>query len=172
MGYGMMAAVLAVMLGSCASQAASSDFNTKEKGLGVVISRYMGKGRDVVIPARIYGKAVVEIGNHAFAECKSLTSVTIPDSVTDIGGYAFAWCESLTSVTIPDSVTDIGNSAFEGCKSLTSVTIPDSVTDIGHSAFLECYSLKPEVEADIKKRFGVKPFKDLIEILSESRGNP
>ena len=69
---------------------------------------------------------------------KSLTSVTIPDSVTSIGYEAFYECESLTSVTIPDSVTSIGDEAFRYCTSLTSVTIPDSVTSIGDRAFYWC----------------------------------
>ena len=47
-----------------------------------------------------------------------------------IGQFAFQDCSSLTSVTIPDSVTSIGSSAFAGCSSLTSVTIPDGVTSI------------------------------------------
>ena len=85
--------------------------------------------------------SVTTIGYAAFAECYSLTSVTIPDSVTSIGDYAFWSCGSLTSVTIPDSVTTIGYAAFNFCESLTSVTIPDSVTTIGGYAFAECYSL-------------------------------
>ena len=36
----------------------------------------------------------------------------IPDSVTSIGNYAFYDCESLSTVSIPDSVTSIGNYAF------------------------------------------------------------
>ena len=87
----------------------------------------------------IYG--VTSIGDTAFWECSSLTSVTIPDSVTSIGMGAFYNCRSLTSVTIPDSVTSIGSVVFGGCTSLTSVTISNSVTTIGNGAFQNCTSL-------------------------------
>ena len=62
-------------------------------------------------------------------------SYTIPNSVTSIGDCAFVDCTSLTSVTIPNSVTSIGDEAFSGCTSLTNVTIPNSVTSIGDEAF-------------------------------------
>ena len=84
---------------------------------------------------------VTSIGNSAFNECISLTSITIPDSVTSIGTYAFSGCRSLTSITIPDSVTSIGAYAFQSCSNLTSITIPDSVTSIGASAFNSCSGL-------------------------------
>ena len=73
------------------------------------------------IPHTIKGVTVTCIGNDAFDNCRSLTSVTIPDSVMSIGDSAFRYCTSLTSVTIPDSVTSIGDWAFSGCKSLTNV---------------------------------------------------
>ena len=85
--------------------------------------------------------SVTSIGEYAFYDCTSLTSVTIPDSVTIIGDFAFFYCTSLTSVTIPDSVTSIGYKAFCSCESLTSVTIPDSVTFIANEAFADCKSL-------------------------------
>ena len=85
--------------------------------------------------------SVISIGDSAFENCTSLTSVTIPDSVTSIGRYTFENCTSLTSVTIPNSVTSIGDYAFYNCTSLTSVTIPDSVTSIGSGAFSNCTSL-------------------------------
>ena len=84
---------------------------------------------------------VTIIGDSAFYECSSLTSVTIPKGVTIIGAYAFEWCSSLTSVEIPDSVITIGTCAFDWCNSLTSVTIPNSVTTIGSRAFSDCKSL-------------------------------
>jgi len=48
-------------------------------------------------------------------------SYTIPAGVTSIGNYAFIDCTSLTSVTIPASVTNIGDGAFESCSGLASV---------------------------------------------------
>ena len=87
------------------------------------------------------GNSVTSIGDEAFYSCDSLTSVTIGNSVTSIGDEAFYSCDSLISVTIPDSVTSIRGGTFRGCTSLTSVTIPDSVTSIGYQAFYNCYKL-------------------------------
>jgi hypothetical protein len=113
---------------------------------------------DVIIPAIYNGLPVKEIGNSAFSDCTSLTSVVIPDSVTSIGYDAFKACYSLTSVSIPDSVTSIGNYAFAYSTSLTSVVIPDSVTSIGYSAFSNCTSLTSVVIPDSVTSIGYDAF--------------
>ena len=89
----------------------------------------------------IIPNGVTNIGEKAFRDCKSLTSITIPNSVTTIGEDAFQGCSSLTSINIPDGVTSIGNEAFYGCSSLTSINIPDGVKTIGNYAFSWCESL-------------------------------
>ena len=59
---------------------------------------------------------------------KSLTSVTIPDTVT-YGGR-------------PYKVTEISDKAFYNCKKLKSVTIGKNVKKIGSKAFYNCRNLK------------------------------
>jgi len=82
--------------------------------------------------------SVINIGDSAFSNCSSLTSVSISDSVTSIGNGVFAFCKNLASVTIPNSTKSIGESAFDNCTSLNRVIIPDSVTSIGVWAFRGC----------------------------------
>lgn len=103
---------------------------------------------DIVIPYTFCGLPVVSIGNSAFADCTSLTSITIPNSVTYIGQSAFLGCSALNSINIPDSVTYIDSFVFRSCTSLTSITIPNSVTRIWYYAFDNCKSLKTIIIPD------------------------
>ena len=106
----------------------------------------------------IISNGVTSIGDAAFYQCSSLTSITIGNSVTSIGNYAFQYCSSLTSITIPNSVTSIGDYAFDNCSSLTSVTIPNSVTSIGRLAFSRCRSLVSMVIPGSVMRIGYGAF--------------
>lgn len=85
--------------------------------------------------------SVTRIGNHAFDDCSSIQTVSIPKSVISIGNHAFYWCTSLSSVEIPNGVTKIADDTFNSCKVLSSVIIPESVTTIGVAAFYNCNSL-------------------------------
>ncbi|MDO5785603.1 MAG: leucine-rich repeat protein [Eubacteriales bacterium] len=82
---------------------------------------------------------VVKILSYAFMS-SSVTSVTIPSTVQEIGESAFLNCSSLSTVTFSDepTLTKIGPSAFAYCSNLNTLSIPDSVTTIGTSAFATC----------------------------------
>ena len=76
-----------------------------------------------------------------FYNCKTLTSVYVPNSVKTMGDYVFGYCPLLVSVHLPDSITSIPNMAFEGCTSLPSITIGRCVRNIFSDAFLHCYAI-------------------------------
>ena len=87
------------------------------------------------------GDGVTTIGDLAFYNCFSLSSVTIPDGVTSIGNNTFVNCYSLYAITMPIGVTKINTGVFRNCYSLSSVTIPLGITSISSQAFQNCYSL-------------------------------
>ena len=92
---------------------------------------------------------ITTIGDSAFKDCKSLTSIDLPDSITTIDDDAFNGCEKLSSVYIPYNVKRIGNSAFNGCKSFTNIVLPENITTIGDYAFAKCENLQ-NVRAEMK----------------------
>ena len=75
----------------------------------------------------------------------NVKKVVIEDGVTSIGNSAFNECISLTSITIPDSVTSIGESAFSNCSSLQTISLSCKSTlkrsDFGDQADLVSYAL-------------------------------
>ena len=86
-------------------------------------------------------ESVVRIEGSAFVNCTGLESVSLPEGLTYLGGGAFTNCSSLKTISIPAGVTAIESNTFQGCSSLESVSIPDNVTTIGQAAFQGCSSL-------------------------------
>lgn len=101
---------------------------------GTVLLKYVGKDDNVCIP-----QGITKIEKNAFANCKKLTKVTIPDSVASVAG--FTHCKKLERVVLGKNVRVIGESAFSG-TSLTEITIPKRVNTIDQDAFSKCKNLK------------------------------
>lgn len=97
--------------------------------------------KNVVIPSTYKDLPVTVIGQKAFMNQDSLSSVVIPNSITTIENAAFYGCSSLTSLEIPNSVTSIGELAFFRCSSLTTIEFPDSIEFVDNFIIDECDSL-------------------------------
>ena len=93
---------------------------------------------------------ITSIGNSAFEDCSSLTSVTIPSSVTSIGESAFSNCSTL-QITVEEG--NANYSSYNGSlytkdqttlirgAGISAVNILDSVKSIESSAFNDCSNL-------------------------------
>ena len=92
--------------------------------------------------------SVTIIGSCAFAGCRGLTEIVIPNTITQICELAFESCTGLTEVVIPDSVTTFGVSndyswVFGNCTNLQSLTLGLNVPSYSNSSnFYNCTGLK------------------------------
>lgn len=92
----------------------------------------------LIIPSKINGEVMTNIGSHALSELNSLRWVKISDGITAIDDEAFFKCPSLENIMLPGSVKSIGTNAFYDCLALKNVNIPASVENIEPGAFNNC----------------------------------
>ena len=84
------------------------------------------------------------IGTNAFANCASLETVILPDSVTTISANAFQGCVSLKTMPDMPNIQTIGNSVFDGCTGLftgtgaLNLSAYTTLLSIGDNAFRNC----------------------------------
>ena len=88
--------LFAAVLLLAAPAVVQAQFNYTTNNGTITITGYTGPGGAVAIPATINGLPVTRIGDYAFYNKSSLTSVTIGNGVTSIGDHAFFYCYSLT----------------------------------------------------------------------------
>ena len=146
---------------------------TVENGEATIVDCDENITGDIFVPETLGGYPVTSIGYSSFAECDSLTSVTIPDSVTSISDYAFGYCDGLTSITVDSANTSYSSDEygvlFDKDKTeliqypigntRTSYVIPNSVISIGDEAFSTCYILTSVTIPDSVTSIGVGAFR-------------
>ena len=104
--------------------------------------------------------SVSALGDNAFVDCISLTSVTMSEGIASIGNGAFKSCTGLTSITIPNTVIGIGTEAFAACTALTGITLPEGLERINERAFIDCTSLKSISIPDTVRYMSNEAFKN------------
>ena len=109
----------------------------------------------VIIP-----DGVKTINHGVFRYCSALTSIVIPKSVNHIGGYAFYFCGKLASIDLPENVWMGGDDMFYCCSSLTSIIIPNGVKSIGYCSFSYCKNLTSIIIPESVEKIGRGAFSD------------
>lgn len=146
----------------------------------LMITCYKGTDLEVAVPEKIGRSIVTAIGNGAFAGAsglgagsvltrgtfenmkhrRSITKITLPDTIKYIDTGAFADMLALKDINIPVGVLEIGNFAFYECKALTCFTVPGTVEQIGMYAFARCYGLEKVCIQEGVVEIGARAFMD------------
>ena len=153
-------------------------------GYAISAGRFYKADERLVIPDEYNGVPVVAIAGDGFAEHTEIEELVLPESVTRIEEGAFANCTSLTGVTISageartaqqfyaegGTLEYIGDGAFENCTALADfsfeygleyvgakafagtalsrVSLPSTVTYMGGEVFYDCAALTEIVVGD------------------------
>ena len=109
-------------------------------------------------------ECLVEIGESAFANCKSLAVVDVSNvqkiekeafkddiaikddmdarGVEEIGEGAFSGCNGMTEILLGEGLKSLGKETFASCSALETMMLPESTESLGEGCFTGCSSLR------------------------------
>ena len=111
------------------------------------------------------------IGEQAFSDIHSLSSITIPASVTSIDYKAFSNAntgeDKLTTITFAEGsrLTTVGKNLFEGRTALENVEIPAGVTDLNIETNTVSYNISLKLGA-------LNAWDDAADVVTFAEGSP
>lgn len=99
-------------------------------------------------------RGLAEIGQEAFAVCRNIEKIEIPERVETILHGTFRQCEGLKEVVLPEGMETIKSCAFWNCPELEMINLPASIRKIEnfkrgdkpHSVFADSPKLTAIVE--------------------------
>lgn len=160
---------------------ADGDFLYEKTYSGCIcITGYTGTAKTVTIPAEMDGSPVVEIGESAFEDNTSITSVILPETLEKIEDSAFSGCSGITGIKLPEGLTSLDKYAFShtgireitlpaslktcnypfiGCKELKKVTFAEGTEKVPASALEDTIALETVVFPDTVTYIGPKAFR-------------
>lgn len=106
--------------------------------LGYVFGAYSPDEHNIKLPNELKSIIILRgdmVPSKAFANCKNLKYIMIPETTTVIEDYAFTGCSSLLTFKIPDSVTTVGRAIFANCNELETIHIGAAVSIFEDYAF-------------------------------------
>lgn len=155
----------------------AENYDLSKTPQGWFISKYTGADvQRLSIPGVISGKPIAGINENAFFGRESLEDVSVPDGVEVIRFAAFAFCRNLKRIHLPDTLKELGSRAsgektgafgvFREARALCEINLPDSLTCIGPGAFLGCSGLQTLNLPDGITKIGDAAFKNCLSLTS------
>ncbi|MCR4921084.1 MAG: leucine-rich repeat domain-containing protein [Bacteroidaceae bacterium] len=74
------------------------------------------------------------LGSYNFAECDSLSEITIPNGVKSLPSYCFYSCDRLHVVNLPAYLETLSSSCFEYCD-IYRISLPGTLGVVGYESF-------------------------------------
>lgn len=112
--------------------------------------KYFGSADKVIVPSDVNDI------NGAFAGCKDIEYITLPQRLPIIGDRTFMNCTRLKEIIIQSGLQEIGRCAFMQCQSLDHIVIPEGVTIIEEFCFYYCQNLRYIVLPSTIEQIGSK----------------
>jgi len=111
----------------------------------------------IVIPEKVGSVTITTIGESAFADNKSIQSISLPETIITIQANAFSGTD-ISNIVIPESVISIGDGAFANCIVLVVIVFVNPASlDLGDNVFEGCEQIESiVVPAEVKDAFTAK----------------
>lgn len=111
----------------------------KNNDYGYELDEYIGTSAVVELPWSFAKEYVTVVGDYAFNNNSTVTTVITTSKIEKIGDFAFNFCSSLEKIELQKSLTLLGDSCFYGNTSLTDINLEDTaVTAVPEYCFAEC----------------------------------
>ena len=131
----------------------AEQFTYREVPGGVEIQGFNGFEVDeLVIPDRIKGQPVIQIGEEAFKNM-GIKKANVSNSVIYIEKSAFEGCKKLATIKLPDRLKSLGQECFKGAG-LTEISLPENVTNLNLGCFQDCVRLKTVILSEKLETIG------------------
>lgn len=128
-------------------------------------------GKNPVADLRETG--IVSAGNRAFAGCRYLEEVLLPETFSAVKIGAFRNCPRVKRVDLPaGNNVGVGAGSFENCHRLAKIGHAELISSVGDRAFAGCHSLAEFSFGAELTRIGERAFADCVGLtcLSLPRG--
>lgn len=122
-------------------ESAATDFDYWTDGEYAYIDGYLGSDVIVVIPEKLDGCPIKEVG---ILKGKGIQAIKYSNTVELIRESSFSFDTDLRYVVLGSNVKTIGKIAFERCKNLEYVQLNDSLEEIGEAAL--CFISAKEIK--------------------------